>query len=1285
MADAYRGLTLRIGADARPLQSTISSITKSASAAQAQFRKMSKALNFDSTNTAAMARSIDLASDRATHMARAMRQVEAAMRQAENKTVEFSEKSGLAGGKLKDVAASAREVYAATQKIRAEEVSTNAQLQRIYDGAKQVATQMFRGADASEKATAYVKYLQRSLRGSGKVAKAAWQELEILIGKAADIETLAAAFNITKGQAEALVSEFRHLHSESGRFKRDLKAMEEVEGFRAMQTDVILFEAELRQAVAETTRLKAELYSMRGFENVVRDARALDSAVSAAVAEARMMREAYEQLPHSMDTARMKAQAFETVTATLNEKIRATENVLKQIENSRAFDPVAARSKDVYVVFERASQAATDAKTKIEIAEQSLEEFEQELKNVGKADESMDKVSRSAEEIRHDIDKVNNELTELREKAIAADEALERASVNKTWRDNTADLMGYRIELQKTIREASRLTAFSKAAKQVRTFGYGLYSTITPAIMMAGMYGVQAANDIDAAWRDMRKTVNGTEEEFEHLKQAALEFSSTHVTSADTILEIEAMGGQLGIQVENLEAFAHTVSNLDIATNLDSDTISQDLGKMATVMGLNVDQYDKFGDSLVRLGNNMPAMETDIMNAAMRFMGMGKVVGLSADQVLAWATAAVSTGQKAEAGGSSMIRFMSNMETAVTKGGDSLQKWASVAGMSAEDFAEKFRTDASGAMYSFIEGMGNMQKNGDSVNQMLKELGINNVRDKQLLEGLATQMANATDDTNILRDALKMSSDAFNGFATPLSNGKIEKAGDAMREAEKKSAGFSGELSKMKNNAMMLASAMADGAVPIIKDIGGLFQGLTSMVAGLPAEMKTAFVGIAGGAALLGPVSVAFGAVGSSIDGIVKVLKAVPNKFADIGWSLAPIGPTMKKTSAATTALGNAFKFLGTNMGMLVATGAVIAIAAIAGAIQETIRKQEQFKQATAGLRDAVIESSPHIRSLGGELLAAGDNASKAAINYDELIDKQAKLADTIAERNKSGQAEIDQLERARTTIATLLNKHDAWGNATTLTAQEQGKLRAAVELVNKECGTQYKVVDATNGKIADEKGKLLDTAHALEQYIFQKKSAIKQDILAQNYADVYAQQLENIQAVARAKSALESANAAYNEAQTNGTSDEMLINLANDAAAAEQNLKDAKAALDGTSESLGFLENAMAAADEASNSATATFANLVNASAEWRNAFDDDAMFQSFVDGLKTVGVSVDEFEKIGIDGMFAAADAFKQSDGDINAALEAIGVGVTSLEEQMSESLNALGISVRAARHGP
>ena len=65
MADAFRGLKIRLGADARPLNSAINSVKSAAQATQKQLNAMNKALKFDPANVSALSQRVDLVGNKA--------------------------------------------------------------------------------------------------------------------------------------------------------------------------------------------------------------------------------------------------------------------------------------------------------------------------------------------------------------------------------------------------------------------------------------------------------------------------------------------------------------------------------------------------------------------------------------------------------------------------------------------------------------------------------------------------------------------------------------------------------------------------------------------------------------------------------------------------------------------------------------------------------------------------------------------------------------------------------------------------------------------------------------------------------------------------------------------------------------------------------------------------------------------------------------------------------------------------------------------------------------------
>ena len=72
---------------------------------------------------------------------------------------------------------------------------------------------------------------------------------------------------------------------------------------------------------------------------------------------------------------------------------------------------------------------------------------------------------------------------------------------------------------------------------------------------------------------------------------------------------------------------------------------------------------------------------------------------------------------EADAGGTAFSKAMINMQLAVETNSKSLKDWASVAGISADEFSKKFKEDATGALQVFIEGLENVE---EKVNRLSK-------------------------------------------------------------------------------------------------------------------------------------------------------------------------------------------------------------------------------------------------------------------------------------------------------------------------------------------------------------------------------------------------------------------------------------------------------------------------------------------------------------------------------------------------------------------------------------
>ena len=141
------------------------------------------------------------------------------------------------------------------------------------------------------------------------------------------------------------------------------------------------------------------------------------------------------------------------------------------------------------------------------------------------------------------------------------------------------------------------------------------------------------------------KTVQGTEGDFQKLKQAAIDFSSQNVTSADQILEIQAIGGELGIAVENLETFSTVVSNLDIATDLDTESAAEGLGPVDALDKAMRRALTVFYPSIAQM--RLTDFKVRVLDSSMATASQVRVLVESTDGVSFWSTH-VPTGEDQE-------------------------------------------------------------------------------------------------------------------------------------------------------------------------------------------------------------------------------------------------------------------------------------------------------------------------------------------------------------------------------------------------------------------------------------------------------------------------------------------------------------------------------------------------------------------------------------------------------------------------------------------------------------
>nr|DAH37248.1 MAG TPA: minor tail protein [Caudoviricetes sp.] len=297
----------------------------------------------------------------------------------------------------------------------------------------------------------------------------------------------------------------------------------------------------------------------------------------------------------------------------------------------------------------------------------------------------------------------------------------------------------------------SKLGGIAKSGLKATVTAIGAVGT---GLLAAGGFATKAGIEFESAFAGIRKTVDATEEQFEQLEAGILSMSKRIPQSAAELSSIGEAAGQLGIKTENIEGFIETMANLGVATNMTSEEAATSLARLANITQMPQTEFNKLGSVIVALGNNLATTESEITAMGLRIAGAANQVGMSEAEIMAFSGALSSVGIEAEAGGTAFSTLISKMNLATAQGGKDLQNFASVAGMSADEFKQSFEQDASGAILSFVKGLANVNESGGSAIAVLDEIGLSDIR-------MRDAMLRAAGASDVFSEALNIGTQAW--------------------------------------------------------------------------------------------------------------------------------------------------------------------------------------------------------------------------------------------------------------------------------------------------------------------------------------------------------------------------------------------------------------------------------------------------------------------------------------------------------------------------------------------
>lgn len=691
-------------------------------------------------------------------------------------------------------------------------------------------------------------------------------------------------------------------------------------------------------------------------------------------------------------------------------------------------------------------------------------------------------------------------------------------------------LQGLATEMSVFTRMGSAMTNFGNTLQAVGGKMTGLGNTMTVGVTAPIVAGVGAVVKSAMSWESAFAGVKKTNDEvvdsngnvvysYADLENGLRGLAAQLPASHEEIAGVAEAAGQLGIKSQDVVSFTKTMIDMGESTNLSAEDAASAIAKIANITGLTSDEYQRFGSSVVALGNNFATTEQDIVSMANRLAASGTLAGLTNQEILGLATAMSSVGIEAEAGGTAMTQTLSAIESAVADGGEDLQKFATVAGESAQEFADKWKNHPIEAIQDFIRGLGKLDEKGESATMVLDDMGLSGVRQSNMLKSLA------------------LAADTMTG-AVDLSNRAWSENTALTNEASTRYETTESKLRMLKNQVVDMAidfggpfvDALKNGleaSKPLIQTLSDMAKKFNELS---PAQqqhiMKWLAISAAAGPALsiLGKLTTGLGSMfkvfGSVNSGIGKLV----GKLAPMASGLTGVESAAGGAAGAASNFGGAVGLLSNPLGLVVGGAAALAggLVVLANAKQHATEQAQKYgttlsgetkgaldqfgtsvtntKIAMTNFETGAVQSADNVKTAVSDMMKQiTDGAEKSKARIDELAQKFGFTDEQVA----AAKAKQDQIVQNSQTMAdqitSIYEKHN--GDVSKLTTTEKTIVEsnmkqlceARVKELNLGKSKEKAVLSTFNGEIGKmTMAQLKDSSKALQTAMKEEQKAYK-------------------------------------------------------------------------------------------------------------------------------------------------------------------------------------------------
>lgn len=602
---------------------------------------------------------------------------------------------------------------------------------------------------------------------------------------------------------------------------------------------------------------------------------------------------------------------------------------------------------------------------------------------------------------RGEIEKYNNKLVDLEQ----AEDLAEKE--NKQFAESFDDVG------DKSDEATGKLEKFANVAGKTITGAAKIAGKAILGIGTAALGAGAAATKIGMSFDEQMSTVKAisgaTEEEFEALREKALEMGSTTKFTATQSGEALEYMGMAGWKAQDMLQGLPGIINAAAASGEDLGTVSDIITDGLTAFGLQAEDSSHFADVLAAASANANT-NIGLMGETFKYVApMAGALKYSIDDMAVGIGLMANSGIKADQAGTSLRSILSRMAAPTEKVAEAMDK------------LNISLSDDDGSMRSFDELLGDLRKSFDGLSEAEKTKYANDLAGKNAMSGLLalvnassqdydkltksirnadgaakemadTRLDNLQGDITIFKSALEGAAVSISNQIAPALRGFVQEGTKMIPELSGDIAEFGGELAGVAKGLMPTIKDLVGALVPVAKDIMGVIKDILPYLSQI---IKS----------LLPPAQQLIEAIVKAAKPFIENILPPAAKLIDqlakaLSWLLEILTPLAEILSKVhTTIVG----------GMLDAWSTLIEV--IVGSHADIEKTREEFSK-LSGEEQQVIDRSQELKDQQEQLNDSLKNGFKEVDKeqgvYDRMVDRLKAITDESG-NVKDGQEQVAQ------------------------------------------------------------------------------------------------------------------------------------------------------------------------------------------------------------------------------------------------------------------------------------